>query len=98
VPNRQEQEALDLLQEECAEVIQAVSKIRRFGPDFRARGGKADYTSREELQREVYDVVLMLGYLSDAGFLDISEEAVVRYAQTEKLEKLRTWTNLFKDL
>ena len=29
--NAKEKEVLDILQEECAEVIQAVSKIRRFG-------------------------------------------------------------------
>jgi NTP pyrophosphatase (non-canonical NTP hydrolase) len=29
--NSQQQEILDILQEEAAEVIQAISKVRRFG-------------------------------------------------------------------
>ena len=31
--NKTTSEVMDILQEECAEVIQAVSKIRRFGID-----------------------------------------------------------------
>ncbi len=42
-----QKEALDILQEECAEVIQAVSKISRFGLD-NLKPGKPK-TNREHL-------------------------------------------------
>ena len=45
-----QKEALDILQEECAEVIQAVSKISRFGLD-NLKPGKAK-TNREHLEEE----------------------------------------------
>jgi NTP pyrophosphatase (non-canonical NTP hydrolase) len=85
-------EALDLLQEECGEVVQARSKLRRFGPEFRGRGGKAEHTALEEFQREVYDVLILIDYLVDAGYID---KEYWPYYVTEKLDKLTKWTNLF---
>jgi len=87
-------EALDLLQEECAEVIQARSKVRRFGSDFRGRGGKADYTAHEELQREIYDVLILIDFLVEHGYVD---KDYTGYYETEKMEKLLKWTNIYRD-
>lgn len=54
---------LDKLQEECAEVIQAVSKIRRFGPHN--HHPERATTNLEELLGELEDalaIVQALGY------------------------------------
>ena len=57
-----EQEILDVLAEECAEVIQIISKIRRFGIDDIApwEGAKSN---RERLRDEVLDVLAMVRWL-----------------------------------
>jgi|ERR1041384_451035 NTP pyrophosphatase (non-canonical NTP hydrolase) len=96
-PTEREQEALDLLQEECCEVGQAISKIRRFGLDFRAKGGSAPYTNKEELQREVWDILIYFDVLQTMGLIDLDPKGLEHYLATEKLEKLQKWTNLFKD-
>jgi phosphoribosyl-ATP pyrophosphohydrolase len=59
---------LDKLQEEAAEVIQAVSKIRRFGehnhhPDRTT-------TNRQELVNELEDFLAILAQLESCGWLD----------------------------
>ena len=86
-------EALDLLQEECGEVIQARSKLRRFGPEFRGRGGAAKYTASEEFQREIYDVLILIDYLVEAGFID---KDYTGYYESEKLDKLLKWTTIYE--
>jgi len=51
------QDALDILQEECAEIIQAISKFRRWGPDSQyPQGGP---TNLEQLQYEWWDAVII---------------------------------------
>lgn len=62
------QETMDILQEECAEVIQMVSKIRRFGLDeeHRKDGGK----NRERLECEIGDVLAMFDLLEDMGIVN----------------------------
>ncbi len=50
-------EALGILQEECAEVIQAISKIRRAGPDFCPRGGVK--SNQLLLREEMTDVRIL---------------------------------------
>ena len=51
--NSKEKEVMDILQEECAEVIQAVSKISRFGLD-NLKPGKPK-TNRDHLEEELGD-------------------------------------------
>ena len=53
-------EILDILQEECAEVIQAISKCRRFGMDNSYKDGG---TQREHLIQELGDVTLLIELL-----------------------------------
>ena len=54
-------EILDILQEECAEVIQAISKCRRFGMDNVYIKGSG--TQREHLVQELGDVRLLLSLI-----------------------------------
>ena len=61
-----EDELFDLLQEECAEVIQAVSKRRRFGMDYFSKSRQM-YT-RNHLQEEIEHVqwvLKKLGYSNE---------------------------------
>jgi hypothetical protein len=86
------QEALDLLQEECAEVIVEVSKIRRFG--LETKHYKKDLTHSEMLEIEVGDVLALIDILVEQGVLDTDRLAV---AKANKRIKLHQWSNLFKN-
>lgn len=86
-------EAMNLLQEESGEIVQAVSKIRRFGRDFRGRGGE-DRTAHENFQREVWDTQILLGILQEEGYIDLT---ISHDYWAEKYEKLKKWTSLYDD-
>lgn len=51
-----EDERLALLIEECAEVIQAATKIQRHGYESHHSNNDPDYTNRLDLERELGDV------------------------------------------
>ena len=61
-----EREILGITQEECAEVIQAISKCVRFGIDNSHKSGN---TQRENLSMEVGDLVCMIGLMIEAGLV-----------------------------
>jgi len=84
-------EVMDILQEECAEVIQAVSKIRRFGID-NAKPGK-DKTNREHLEDEIGDLYAMIDILQE---LDIVSWSGIEKAAEAKREKLKIWSTIFE--
>lgn len=84
------QEALDILQEECAEVIVEVSKCRRFGLD--SVHYKTGIKHRLMLEQEVGDVMALIEILVDRGLL--SEQGLVD-AYTAKKEKLKEWSNIY---
>jgi len=84
-------EVMDILQEECAEVIQAVSKIRRFGID-NVKPGKPK-TNREHLEEELGDLYAMIDILQE---LDIVSWTNIEKAAEAKREKLKTWSNIFE--
>jgi len=85
-----QKEALDILQEECAEVIQAVSKISRFGLD-NLKPGKPK-TNREHLEEELGDLVAMIDILTRNGVVD---SANIEMAAAAKVEKLKQWSKIF---
>jgi NTP pyrophosphatase (non-canonical NTP hydrolase) len=89
--NRKE-EALLILQEECAEVIQACAKIKRFGEESRWPDEFAAST-QECLEMEVGQVLAMIDILIERG--QISDSAV-NEARHAKKEKLKVWSNLYK--
>jgi NTP pyrophosphatase (non-canonical NTP hydrolase) len=89
--NEAHQEILLITQEECAEVTQAISKVFRFGMDDTHNGE----TNREHLEEELGDLMCMIDLLIDSGM--ISESAVMT-AKHEKLMKLQTWSNIFKEV
>ena len=88
----QTKEVMDILQEECAEVIQAVSKISRFGLD-NLKPGKPK-TNREHLEEELGDLYAMIEILQE---LDVVSWTNIEQAAEAKREKLKVWSNLFKN-
>jgi NTP pyrophosphatase (non-canonical NTP hydrolase) len=88
-------EALDLLQEECGEIVQARSKIRRFGEEFRKHGGKSDTTAQEELQHEIWDFMILTYILDYEGYIQV--EPSPEYL-ADKIQRLKEWTTLYDNL
>ena len=85
-------EVMDILQEECAEVIQAVSKCRRFGIDeIHLKLGKSN---RENLTEEVGDLLCMIDLLIKSGIVD---DQAVYFARVAKEEKLKKWSTIYND-
>lgn len=84
------QEILDILQEECGELITAVSKVRRFGMDNEYKTGG---TQREHLTQEAGDVTLLIKLLVDKGVF--SEEELAD-AMQRKEDKLKTWSKIYE--
>jgi NTP pyrophosphatase (non-canonical NTP hydrolase) len=89
--NPQEKEVMDILQEECAEVIQAVSKISRFGID-NYKPGKPK-TNREHLEEELGDMLAMIDILHE---MDIVSYVNIERAQAAKIEKLKKWSTIYE--
>lgn len=85
-----EREILGITQEECAEVIQAISKCVRFGIDNQHKSGT---TQRENLSMEIGDLICMIGLLVESGLV---KEEDINHARAEKIEKLKTYSNIFK--
>jgi hypothetical protein len=84
------QETLDILQEECAEVIVEVSKCRRFGLD--SLHYKTGQAHGEMLANEIGDVLAMVDILLEQGILD---QAKLAAAIQAKKDKLKLWSNIF---
>ena len=61
---------LDKLQEEAAEVIQAVSKIRRFGPANKKSENHP--TNMQEFVGEVEDFLALLAALESTNCIDLT--------------------------
>ena len=66
--NNQDHEILSITQEECSEVIQAISKIFRFGIDTEWQGE----TNREHLEEEIGDLQAMINLLVEHKIVDIN--------------------------
>lgn len=78
-------ELLTILQEECAEVIVEISKVKRFGQEKK---------NIDRLAKEVGDLVCMIELLQN---WEVVSHSAVEDARQEKYSKLRRWSNLFND-
>lgn len=87
--NEDVEEVMNILSEECAEVIQAVSKINRFGLD-NFKPGKPK-TNREHLEEELGDMLAMIDILCSKGVIELDN---LRVAKLAKIEKLKQWSNI----
>lgn len=84
-------EVMNILSEECAEVIQAVSKINRFGMD-NYKPGKLK-TNREHLEEELGDLMAMIDILQE---MDVVSYANIERAAEAKHEKLKQWSTIYE--
>lgn len=91
--NDKQKEALLILQEECAEVIQAASKVFRFGVDSKWPNEDSASTL-EELQMEVGQVLCMIDILTESCLLS---DSAINEARHYKKEKLKIWSNIYAD-
>jgi hypothetical protein len=83
-----ESEILVVLIEECGEVIQAATKLLRFGKENRPDDGGvgAGEPNTVVLSKEVGDLRYLLTMVRDAG---LTEELIERQAQERKHDRLR---------
>lgn len=88
--NPKTQEALDILQEECAEVIVEISKCRRFGTE--TVHYKSGVLHSVMLETEIGDVLAMIDILVDHGL--ITREGL-DVAMRNKQDKLKLWSNIY---
>ena len=87
--NDREKEILVIAQEECAEVIQEISKIFRFGIDNQHKSGA---THRDVLEMEVGDLQCMINLLIEHG---IVSKNGVEAAVDVKQQKLKIWSKIY---
>jgi NTP pyrophosphatase (non-canonical NTP hydrolase) len=83
---RNTQTVMAVLQEECAEVIQAVSKINRFGMHGEWQG----ITNRQSLVTEIGDVLAIIKVLMEETDINITENDL-NVAIESKLKKLEVF-------
>jgi NTP pyrophosphatase (non-canonical NTP hydrolase) len=90
--NKKELEIVEILQEECAEVILAVSKCKRFKIDgIHLKNG---CSNREHLTEEIGDLQCMIQLMIDYGMIDPFE---VGKASVAKIDKLKRWSKIFEE-
>jgi hypothetical protein len=82
-------ETLVILQEEAAEVIQAISKIHRFGIDNHCP--ITGESSLETLHKELGDLQCMIDLCIEQSI--INPHRLQQYAQAKR-EKLKLWSNI----
>ena len=84
-------EALVILQEECAELIQAISKLQRWGPEGTHDGRPSN---RDRMVSEMGDVLAMFPFVRDEfGITD----AELTDAIMAKRAKLLLYSNLIRN-
>ena len=88
--NEDTREIMLILQEECAEVIQAVSKCMRFGPDQIKPNKQVSNVGM--LQEEIGDLLAMVELLTDLD-IGVTTEGLEQ-AKKNKFEKLKQWSNI----
>jgi len=86
---KQHEEIMLILQEECAEVTQAVSKVFRFGIDAEYNNA----TNRQRLTEELGDLLAMITLCHDCGIVDYEQ---VMIAKDAKLDKLKQWSTIYE--
>lgn len=92
--NNSTKETLLILQEECAEVTQAVSKVFRFGFDSVWPESDIGPNNKQRLEEEVGDLLAMIDILVETSVLS---DAGVNLARRMKKDKLRVWSNIYEN-
>jgi NTP pyrophosphatase (non-canonical NTP hydrolase) len=85
-----QKEVMLIAQEECAEVIQAISKVFRFGmDDVHPTTMKSN---KDSLEEEVGDLLCMIELMQEYGIINATN---VLNANVSKRNKLKKWSNIF---
>lgn len=84
---QQTHEVMAILQEECSEVTQAVSKCFRFGID----GEYNSRTNRQRLEEELGDLLAMIEILKFQGVVQGDN---LELHKLNKFQKLRRWSTI----
>ena len=87
--DEQTYEVMAILQEEAAEVIQAVSKCYRFGLD-NYKPGKPK-TNRQHLEEEIGDLMAMIDILQKMDEVSFNN---IEAARAAKIDKLKQWSTI----
>jgi len=87
-------ECLNILQEECAEVIQAASKIKRFGILNRKEGDELN--NLQNLEMELGDVLALIDLVRNAG-LGITLDGLEK-AKKLKMLRLSKWMHTYSEI
>ena len=86
-----EEEIMLILQEECAEVTQAISKCFRFGID-NFKPGKPK-TNREHLAEELGDLQAMIDLCIKFNIVGSEHISI---AADNKIAKLKKWSSIYE--
>ena len=90
--NKVTKEVFCITQEECAEVTQAISKIFRFG--FDSIHPVTHKSNMESLEEEVGDLLAMIDIMVEKCIVSDSN---INKARKAKKEKLKVWSNIYKE-
>ena len=82
---------MNILSEECAEVIQAISKCNRFGLN-NIKPGKPK-TNLQHLEEELGDLLAMIDILHE---MDVVSWNNLEAAKAAKIEKLKKWSSIYE--
>lgn len=84
------QEILCITQEECAEVVQAISKVQRFG--FSAFHPDSGRNNQEHLAEELGDLQAMIDLCIEFNLVGSEQVSI---AADNKIAKLKKWSKIF---
>jgi NTP pyrophosphatase (non-canonical NTP hydrolase) len=90
--NEKQKEIMLIAQEECAEVVQAISKCFRFG--FNEKHPSEIFTNQQRLEEEVGDLLCMIDLMVEKNIIN---GVAIDTASLKKKEKLKTWSNIFDE-
>lgn len=91
--NNKIQEILIIAQEECAEVIQTISKIQRFGLGATYLRKDDGLSNVDALHQEVGDLLAMIDLLIENDVLKIDR---LQQAKEVKIAKLKKWSKIYE--
>lgn len=86
--NSKQKQILHITQEECAEVIQAISKSMRFGNDAMYHG----ITNQERLEEEIGDLMCMINLMMTRNL--VRQDEVFKFAKLKE-DKLKLWSSIY---
>lgn len=89
--NNKQREVMNILSEECAEVIQAISKCHRFGME-NFKPGKP-LTNAQHLEGEIGDLLAMVDLLKS---MQVVSDSGLESAKQAKIEKLKKWSTIYE--